>query len=65
MSRIDQTGAYFHKTVGVLGRNTVDEEERAVAYLSRNAHGPDDLRALLDHLGLGEAAQRMTRRRSA
>lgn len=62
---IDRSGAYFHKTVGVIPTNTIEEQELAVAYLARNAHGPDDLRDLLDELGLEHTAKRLAERRFA
>lgn len=62
---IDRSGTYFRKTVGVVGRNTAQDEETAVACMARHAQGPDDLRNLLEHVGLVDVARQMAAKRSA
>jgi DNA-binding phage protein len=57
---ITHSGAYFHKTVGVTPKNTIEEQELAVAYLARNIDDRDELRELLDTIGLVQVARQMT-----
>lgn len=59
---IDRTSAYFHKSVGNLQPSSPQEQELAVVYAARNATGPDDLRVLLESLGLDGTARRMVER---
>lgn len=65
MGKMDATGAYFHKTVGVVPKNSPEELELAVAHAARKCTGPDDFVGLCEHLGLTDAARDIAKRRSA
>lgn len=61
---LQRSGAYFHKGTSTYS-STVEEEQRAVAYLTRRVDDADELRDLIDLLGLRDTAESMTERRSA
>lgn len=60
---LDSSPAYFHKTVGVTPKNTIEEQELAVAHLARNCSDTHDFLDLTDELGLTDVVQSLAQQR--
>jgi hypothetical protein len=57
---MDQTGAYFRKTIGVVPHNSDEDRHAATVHTARHSKDKEDFLDLADALGLNDVVDDMT-----